>query len=130
MRKGFTLIELIMVILILGILALIAAPKFFNLDTDNKKSAEKSVIGAVQAGIAAYYSLYKVYPTILDSAVNGACVGCFYTAPSTTSILTNGGITGGGWSKAGLVYTGPTGNVCTYTPGVGVGAGNFKCLND
>ena len=38
-QAGFTLIELVIVIIILGILAVTAAPKFLNLQDDARKSA-------------------------------------------------------------------------------------------
>ena len=44
-NKGFTLIELIMVIVILGILAVVAIPRFANLSTNANASAEQGVVG-------------------------------------------------------------------------------------
>lgn len=49
-QQGFTLIELIIVIVILGILAVAAAPQFFNFSTDADKAAVKSLSAALRAG--------------------------------------------------------------------------------
>jgi len=49
MKKGFTLIELVIVIVILGILAAVAIPKFADLQKDAKISAVKGLGGSVAA---------------------------------------------------------------------------------
>jgi MSHA pilin protein MshA len=46
-NKGFTLIELVVVIVILGILAATAAPKFMNLTKDAKIANLKSMYGSL-----------------------------------------------------------------------------------
>ena len=49
--KGFTLIELVMVIVILGILAAIALPKFTNLQDDAELAVVKSTTGAFRPAV-------------------------------------------------------------------------------
>ena len=51
MKKAFTLIELIFVIVIIGVLASVAIPKFTNLTTHAKSSGVKSVVTSVQSSI-------------------------------------------------------------------------------
>ncbi len=55
-QKGFTLIELVVVIVILGILAVTAAPKFINLQSDARKSALQGLTGAIDGTNALIFS--------------------------------------------------------------------------
>ena len=55
-KRGFTLIELIMVIVILGVLAAIALPKFYDLTDKAEKAAEAGVFGGIKAALAVYYA--------------------------------------------------------------------------
>ena len=48
-NAGFTLIELIIAVVILGILAVTAAPKFINLQGDARSSTVTAMKGAVEA---------------------------------------------------------------------------------
>lgn len=54
--KGFTLIELVVVIIILGILAVVAIPKFINLQNDARMSAMAGQFGAFKSAVALYHS--------------------------------------------------------------------------
>ncbi|MCB9757647.1 MAG: prepilin-type N-terminal cleavage/methylation domain-containing protein [Candidatus Omnitrophica bacterium] len=115
-KQGFTLIELVMIIVILGILAVVAVPKYFNLSTDANTAAEKGVVGGVRAGIETYFAENKVFPSALDTASVAACTAtniCFET------VLGQGAVTAD-WIKASTTtYTGPAGTTYTYTAGTG-----------
>lgn len=83
-RKGFTLIELILVIAILGILAVSALPKFLNLTGEARRASRDGVVGAVRSGIALYRANSMAtggagtFPTELGSQGDGAaCTICF-----------------------------------------------------
>lgn len=70
-KAGFTLVELMAVVVILAILAGVALPKFFNYQAQAKVASTKGTLGGVRAGIASFYadaaiSGTPVYPTLAE----------------------------------------------------------------
>lgn len=55
-QSGFTLIELIIIIVVLGILAAVAIPKYFNMIDDAKESACKGALGGLRSAASIYYA--------------------------------------------------------------------------
>ncbi|WP_108945986.1 prepilin-type N-terminal cleavage/methylation domain-containing protein [Shewanella halifaxensis] len=54
--KGFTLIELVIVIIILGVLAVVALPKFINVQDDARRSAMSGQFAAFESAVKLYHS--------------------------------------------------------------------------
>ncbi len=90
-QTGFTLIELVMVIVILGILAAVALPKFVNLGGDARTSVIQGVEGSMRGANAEIYAMAAQATGGLGATstvtINGATVNTAYGYAATVADL-------------------------------------------
>lgn len=112
-QRGFTLIELVMVIVILGVLAAVAIPKFVDLKGDAQTAANQGVAGALSSGTAINYATAQVRGN------TGTGVVTVNTCEAAKGTLQGGNYpTGAGTYNAavsGTFATGGVANSCVLT---------------
>ncbi len=133
-QGGFTLIELVVVIVILGILAVTAAPRFLNLQSDARESALQGLKGAMQGASGIVYgkaAIEGIEANAVDTLDNGITVSFGYPQSEQAGLVD--AVTGlnDDWAWAAEAATSSaTGTLVATFPTTALQAGGSNTIAD
>ncbi|MCH9031898.1 MAG: prepilin-type N-terminal cleavage/methylation domain-containing protein [candidate division Zixibacteria bacterium] len=131
-ERGFSLIELVIIIVILGILAAVAIPKYQDITSEAKEASARAALGGIRSGVMIFYANVAVttgtatWPTKVELETVGSVMEHILpknpyqldsNAPdSVVAGVTKGTIVG---SRGGWAYLAATGELWPNTSIIG-----------
>ncbi|MFH1768535.1 MAG: hypothetical protein ABH858_05190 [Candidatus Omnitrophota bacterium] len=121
MRDGFTLLEIVIILVVLSVLVAVGVPKIASFREEAVAAVEAQNVAMIRIGINRYYidSILSSRSPLYAETLDGAAIGSFssWENPFFTAILHAPGLVQGGWTKLNDVrYRAPGGDVYSYDP--------------
>ncbi len=134
-KSGFTLVELVIVIVVLGILSAVAVPRFIDFSGDAKVAATKGALGGVRSAISNFYAFSATpsgggvakYPTLTELETAGTVMAQSipdnpYATTAVKNIVKAGTTKGTADATASWSYNETTGEFWASTVVAGEGS--------